>query len=191
MLFPTSSQSWMGMLHTHGHRGPLSCFKTTRDTPKVSAFCSVRLVMLVWDPPMKITEFRVVFCSFLHHIRHGRPYCTPMAIGAPMEAPEWLGMPLRLLHFALSAFLVLECNPPIKIPFCRAVFCSSLPHLFKKWAYSTPTAIGAPMAAPKQSVIPLRLVRFALSFFWCKYANLSKRYLYVEQFFALSYLISV
>ena len=42
---------------------------------------------------------------------------------------------------------------------------NTFPYLSQGWAYSTPTAIGAPMAAPKQSVIPLRLVHFALSFF--------------------------
>ena len=47
LLFPISSQSRMSISHTHGHRGPHGGPKTTRDIPKVPAFCFVRLTMLV------------------------------------------------------------------------------------------------------------------------------------------------
>ena len=130
LLFPTSSQSRMGVLHTHGHRSLHTSPKTTRYTPKVAVFCFFRLLMQTFDPP-------------------------------------------------------------IIISLCWAVFCSVLPHLTLGGAYCPPTAIEAPMAAPKHPEIPLHLLHFALSAFWCLFTTLPQRYSYVEQFFALPYLISV
>ena len=79
----TSSESRMGISHTHGHRGPHSGPKTTRDTPKVTAFCIVRLMMLAYDPPIRISSCVTVFCSHPPHLSLGWAYCTPTAIGAP------------------------------------------------------------------------------------------------------------
>ena len=101
--FPTTSHSRMTILHTHGHRSPHTSPKTTRYTPKITAFCFVRILMLVFDPPKKISFRRTVFCSFLPHHSPGWAYCTPTAIGAPMAAPKQPEIPLRSLHFALSA----------------------------------------------------------------------------------------
>ena len=80
MTFPTSSQSRMGILHTHSHRGPNRGPKTTRDTPEVTAFCFVRLLMFVYDPPVKISLCRAFFCSLLPHLSLGWGYRTPLAI---------------------------------------------------------------------------------------------------------------
>ena len=61
------------------HGGP----KITRGTPKIATICFVCLLMLVYNPPTKITLCRSVFCSYLPHLSLGWEYCTPMAIGAP------------------------------------------------------------------------------------------------------------
>ena len=104
LLLPTSCQSWMGSSHTHGCRGHHSIPKMTRDTPKVATFCFVSLLVLVCNPPMKISLCRAVFCSFLPHLSLGWASCTPMAIRAPTVAPKRPEIPLGSLHFALSAF---------------------------------------------------------------------------------------
>ena len=104
LLFPTSSQSRMGVLHTHGHRSLHTSPKTTRYTPKVAVFCFFRLLMQTFDPPIIISLCWAVFCSVLPHLTLGGAYCPPTAIEAPMAAPKQPEIPLRLLHFALSAF---------------------------------------------------------------------------------------
>ena len=102
MFSSKSSESRIGISHTHGHRGPLSGPKTTRDTHKVAAFCFVRLMMLAYDPPIRISSCATVFCSHPPHISLGWAYCTPMAIGASTAAPKQSEIPLRLVRFALS-----------------------------------------------------------------------------------------
>ena len=81
--------------------------------------------------------------------------------------------------------LMLVCNSLKKNICMLGVFCSFLPHLSLGWAYRTPRAIGASTAAPKPE-IPLKLLGFALSAFWCQHVTLPWRYRYLERFFALS-----
>ena len=83
LLFPISPHSRIAILHTHGYRSPHSSPKTTRYTPKIATFCFVRILTLVFDPPIKISFCRAVLCSFLPHLSLGWAYCIPMAIGAP------------------------------------------------------------------------------------------------------------
>ena len=61
LFSPTSSKSGLGISHTHGHRGPHGGPKTIRDTPKVAAFCFVRLMMLAYDPPIRLSSCIKVF----------------------------------------------------------------------------------------------------------------------------------
>ena len=100
LLFSTSSHSRMAILHSQGHRSPQSSPKTNRYNPKIAAFCFVRILMLVFDPPIEISFCRAVFCSFLPHFSLGWAYCKPTAIGAPMAAPKQAEIFLRSLHFA-------------------------------------------------------------------------------------------
>ena len=87
LLFLTSSQLWMGILHTQSDRGLHSGPKTTRDTPKVARFCFVCLLMLGCDPPIEILLLTAVLCSFLPHLRHGWAYRIPMASKMPRKTP--------------------------------------------------------------------------------------------------------
>ena len=103
LLFPTSSHSRMGIMHTHGRRSPHNSPKTTRSIPKVAEFYFVRLLMPVFNPSIKISLCSAVFGSLLPHLSLGWAFCTPKAIRAPMAAPKQPEIPLRSLHFALSA----------------------------------------------------------------------------------------
>ena len=104
MLAGPRTHSRKGILHNQGRRSRHSGPKTTRYTPKIAAVCIVRLLMFVYNPPVKISLCRAVFCSLLPHLSLGWAYRTPMAIGAPTAAPKRPEIPLRLLRFALSAF---------------------------------------------------------------------------------------
>ena len=138
----------MGRLHTHGHRGPHSNPKPTRDTPKVAAFCFVSLFVLACDPPIKIFVCRPDFFLFptstqsrmdiLHTHSHRGPHRSPKTtIDTPKNAV-----------FCFVCVTMLARDPPSRISLCRAVFCAYPPYLSLARAYCTPTAIGAPMAAP-------------------------------------------
>ena len=87
-FLPTSTKSRMGILHTYGHRGPHGGPKPTRDTPCVAAFCFVCRTMLVGDPPIKISLYRLFFVSYPPPLSLGWAYCMPTAIGAPNAAPK-------------------------------------------------------------------------------------------------------
>ena len=128
--------------HTHSHWAPHGSPKTTIDTPKVAAFCFDSLLALACDPPIKTSLCRAVFCSFLPHLNQRWAYCTYSGPKTTRDTP-------KVAVFCFFRLLMLVCDPPIEISLCRAVFCSSLPHLCLRWAYRTPTAIEDPRAAPK------------------------------------------
>ena len=91
----------MSISRLRGHGGPHRGPKTTRDTPKVAAFCFVRLIMLVWVPLIYIFLCRMFFWSDLPHLSLGWAYRASAAMGAPTAAPKQPEIPLRSLHFAL------------------------------------------------------------------------------------------
>ena len=93
--------------------------------------------------------------GILHTNGHRSPHSRPKIT---RDTPEVAAICFVRLWMVLF-------DHPIKICLCRAVFCSFLPHLSLRWTYRSPTAIGAPMAAPKQPEIPLRLLHFALPAF--------------------------
>ena len=142
MLFPTSSQSWMGILHTHSRRGPHGGPKITRDTPKIAAICFVFLLMLVYNPPTKISSCRAVFCYTLPHLSLGWAYRTTYGHWGSQSGPQMTRDTPKVAAFCFDSLLALACDPPIKISLCRAVFCCFLPHLNLRWAYCTYMVIG-------------------------------------------------
>ena len=83
------------MVHPQGYRGPQVGPKTSSDTPKVAAFCFVRLTTIVCDPPIKISVCCTVFYYHPPHLSLEWAYCTPMAKGAPTEAPKQAEIPLE------------------------------------------------------------------------------------------------
>ena len=181
----------MGILHTHSRRGPHGGPKITRDTPKIASICFVCLLMLVYNPPTKISSCRAVFCYTLPHLSLGWAYRTTYGHWGSQSGPQMTRDTPKVTAFWFDSLLALACDPPIRISLCTAVFCSFLPHLGLGWAYCIHMALDAPTVAPKWPEIPLRLLHFALSAFWCLCASLSYTYLYVEWSFALFFLISV
>ena len=117
LLFSISSHSRMGILHTQGHRSPHSSPKTTRYTPKIAAFCFVRILMLVFDPPIKISICRAFILLFptssqsrmviLHtHGLRGRHR-------GPHSGPKTTRNTPKVAAFCFVSLLMLVCNPPI------------------------------------------------------------------------------
>ena len=104
----------MGITHTHGHRGPYSSPKPTRDTPKVAAFCFVSLFVLACDPPIKIFVYRPAFflipistqsrMDILHTHSHRGPHGPKTIIDTP-----------KVAVFCFVILLMLVCNAVIKI----------------------------------------------------------------------------
>ena len=82
LVWHTSSKSRMSISRIRGHGGPHRGPKTTRDTPKVAAFCFVRLIMLVWVPLIYISLCRKFFWSDLPHLSLGWANRASTAIGA-------------------------------------------------------------------------------------------------------------
>ena len=146
---------------------------------------TVRCVFTIWgcygsnsEASIKKKVVSVIlslFCTFGHHETPLRPPSNSLGLrkgsqrclssqATPSTAQK--NSPAQKSRFELI-WNRSVCDPPIKISLCRAVFGSSLPLLSFGWTYRTPTAVGTPTASPKQPDIPLRLLRFVLSAFWC------------------------
>ena len=167
LFTPTPSRSRMGILNIHGCRGPNSGSKTTSDTPKVAAFCSVRLTILVCDPSIKISSCRMFYLlittssksrlDILHAHGHRGPHGSPKTT---RDTP-------KVAAFCFVCLMILVYDSLMRISSCKTVFCFYPPHLSLGWINCTPTAIGAPKAALKQPELPLRSLHLALSALQC------------------------